>query len=141
MKTKLATEREWWCANDLPITQGSRTCLDFTKWTRAMCKPDTRSYSPHLANYLERFLLLLLLACGDTYVLCVVEWAHTHSSTKPQDKTVKFLGQMIRNQDILNTNFIWWSSCLKEYKRRSSLWKKQQFDDLMILQFRIFIVI
>ena len=96
MKTKLATEREWWCANDLPITQGSRTCLDFTKWTRAMCKPDTRSYSPHLANYLERFLLLLLLACGDTYVLCVVEWAHTHSSTKPQDKTVKFLGQMIR---------------------------------------------
>ena len=28
MKTKLATEREWWCANDLPITQGPRTCLD-----------------------------------------------------------------------------------------------------------------
>ena len=31
-------------ANDLPITQGSRTCLDLrkTKWTSAMCKPDTK---------------------------------------------------------------------------------------------------
>ena len=51
-------------ANDLPITNSrfeSRimaTCLDFTKWTRAMCKPDTQSYSPHLANYLEQFLTL-----------------------------------------------------------------------------------
>lgn len=47
-----------WRANDPPITQGPNVS-GLWKWTkRAMCKPDTKSYSPHLANYLQRFFTL-----------------------------------------------------------------------------------
>ena len=102
MKTKLATEREWWCANDLPITQGSRTCLDLRN-----------GRGPCVSQTLEVIRLIWPITWNDSSCcLCVVcSRVSTHTFTKPQprwslsqDKTVKFMGQMIR----INTNFTWW---------------------------------